>query len=76
VLALGGGRRRNGDPIDPRVGLAGVAARGAGLAAGEPLAFVHAADMDGAAVARQAVLHAFSIADEAPPAVTWHHATL
>jgi thymidine phosphorylase len=76
VLALGGGRRRNGDWIDPRVGLDGVAARGAWLAAGEPLAFVHAADADSAQAARQAVLDAFGIGDESPPSVSWLHATL
>jgi thymidine phosphorylase len=75
VLALGGGRRRNGDRIDPRVGLAGVAARGAGLTVGAPLAFVHAADDNGALAAQQAVLGAFSITDEAPPPVPWLHGT-
>jgi thymidine phosphorylase len=75
VLSLGGGRRRNGDRIDPRVGLAGVAARGALLKAGEPLAFIHAADEDGAAAARQAVLDAFTLGDNAPPAVPWLRAT-
>ena len=76
VLALGGGRRRDGDRIDPRVGLAGVAAPGARLAAGEPLAFVHAADEDGAAAAHRAVLQAFSLADEAPPPVPWLHGSV
>jgi thymidine phosphorylase len=76
VLGLGGGRRRNGDPIDPRVGLADVAARGARLASGEPLAFVHAADAAAAAVAHRAVLGAFSFTEAAPARVHWHHATL
>ena len=76
VLALGGGRRRNGDAVDPRVGLADVAAGGARMNAGEPLAWVHAADEDGAAAARQVVLDAFVLRDEAPQSLPWLHATL
>ena len=44
VVELGGGRRKAGDAIDWRVGLSQVAPLGQMLAAGEPLAWVHAAD--------------------------------
>lgn len=56
VVALGGGRRRAGDHIDPSVGLEALAAIGP-LAPGQPLARVHAAtpaDADAAAAAVQA----------------------
>lgn len=44
VAGLGGGRRKQGDAIDWRVGLSGFAAPGQSLEAGEPVAWVHAAD--------------------------------
>jgi len=64
VVALGGGRRTPADVIDPRVGLSQVLAPGCAVAAGQPLAVVHAADDGSAAVAAQAVAAAFTIADE------------
>ena len=67
VVALGGGRVRPGDVVDPRVGLAGIVGRGAVVQAGEPLAWVHAADANAAAAAVTAVQQAMSIADAAPP---------
>jgi thymidine phosphorylase len=66
VVALGGGRAHPADRVDPRVGLAAVQPLGAALAAGEPLAVVHAADDDAAAAACAAVQAAFTLAD-APP---------
>ncbi|MDP2008092.1 MAG: thymidine phosphorylase [Rubrivivax sp.] len=66
VVALGGGRVRPGDTVDPRVGLAAVAALGAAVRSGEPLAWVHAADEAGAARAIAAVQQAMQIADAAP----------
>ncbi len=66
VVALGGGRARPGDAVDPRVGLSAVAARGACLGAGEPLAFVHAADEASASVAVAEVQRAMALADAAP----------
>ncbi len=68
VVALGGGRRRDGDAVDPRVGLAQVRAPGDRLRAGEPLALVHAADERSAAAAVATVQAAFALADAAPPA--------
>ena len=66
VVALGGGRARPGDRVDPRVGLAGVVALGAPRRAGEPLAWVHAADDDTANAAIVAVQRAMALGDTAP----------
>ena len=63
VVQLGGGRRKPGDPIDWRVGLSGFAAPGQRLAAGEAIAWVHAADAASAARAVSQVLAACSVAD-------------
>jgi len=67
VVALGGGRARPGDKVDPRVGLSAVLPLGALVRAGQPLATVHAADERTAAVAMQALQQAIGIADAAPP---------
>ena len=59
VVALGGGRRRAGDTIDPAVGFVLEVAPGDRVAAGDPLVRVHAADEagveEGLAAAREAV---------------------
>lgn len=68
VIELGGGRRVAADPIDPRVGFAGVRPLGCAVQAGEPLAFVHAASEADAERAVAAYLAAVHIADAAPPA--------
>ena len=65
VVALGGGRRRPGDRVDPRVGLSGLLPLGRAVQAGEPLAQVHAADEGAADEAVAAVQAAFTIGDEA-----------
>ncbi|MCV2370935.1 thymidine phosphorylase [Roseateles oligotrophus] len=44
IVELGGGRRKASDSIDFRVGLSAMRALGDEVRAGEPLAFVHAAD--------------------------------
>ena len=44
VVALGGGRRREDDRIDPTVGISHIAHLGAVVTEGQPLARVHAAD--------------------------------
>ena len=61
VAALGGGRQRPGDTVDPRVGLSHMAQVGQALVAGQPLARVHAADDVSAEAAVQAVLAACRI---------------
>ena len=42
VVELGGGRRRPGDAVDPRVGFSGLVGVGARVRRGQPLARVHA----------------------------------
>jgi thymidine phosphorylase len=66
VVDLGGGRVAADAPIDVRVGLGDVRAVGDRVAAGDPLARVHAADGEAGARAVAAVRHAFRIANEAP----------
>ena len=67
VVALGGGRGREGDRIEPAVGLTGLRDLGTRVAAGEPRAQVHARTMPAAIAARDAVLSAITLGD-APPA--------
>ena len=67
VVALGGGRLRASDPIDPCVGLSRVLARGAHVRRGDPLARVHARSRAEAATARDAVLAAITIDERRPP---------
>jgi thymidine phosphorylase len=69
VVALGGGRRREDDRIDPAVGLTEIAAPGERVGPGErPLALVHAADGATAQVACAALRAAFAVSDRAAPA--------
>ena len=44
IVELGGGRRQAGDAIDMRVGFSAVQPIGTRVAAGDPLALIHAAD--------------------------------
>jgi pyrimidine-nucleoside phosphorylase len=64
VMALGGGRQRKGDTIDPRVGVLLHAKVGDPIAAGAPLATIHAADEASAAAAATALLAAYIVTDE------------
>jgi thymidine phosphorylase len=64
VVELGGGRRRAGQAVDPRVGLAGVCPLGSPVQAGQPLAWVHAADEAQAGRALQALGPAFTVSEE------------
>ncbi|MDX7953093.1 thymidine phosphorylase [Lichenihabitans sp. Uapishka_5] len=67
VVALGGGRTRPDDAVDPRVGFTGLLPVGAPVEAGTPLGFVHAAT-DAAAVGGTAALTAaYRVADTAAP---------
>ena len=66
VLGLGAGRRLPGDAVDPRVGLADLLPLGRRVAAGQPLATVHAASADAAARAVAALQAAITLADTAP----------
>jgi thymidine phosphorylase len=65
VVALGGGRATPGQAIDPRVGLAEVQPLGTALAAGDPIAMVHAASESDAQVAVAAVQAAFALQAQA-----------
>ncbi len=64
VVELGGGRHRAEDTIDARVGLSQVQPLGARLAAGDPIAWVHAADAASAARAVAQVLAACTLVDD------------
>jgi thymidine phosphorylase len=74
VVALGGGRVRESDPVDHSVGLTVVAAPGERVGPGErPLAVVHAADSDAGERATGALRDAYVVGEaateEAPPTV-------
>ncbi len=66
VVALGGGRRMAGEPVDLRVGLSALRPLGTATRAGDALARVHAGDANSAAVAQAAVAAAYAIGDAAP----------
>ncbi len=66
VVALGGGRAREGAPIDPAVGLDRIARIGTRLAAGDPLCRLHAATEADAAAAAARILAAVTLGDAAP----------
>jgi pyrimidine-nucleoside phosphorylase len=67
ALELGAGRRTKADAIDPAVGVLCFAKRGDAVLAGDDLAEIHARDEASAAAAVNAVLEAYTIADEPPP---------
>ena len=67
ALELGAGRRAKDDTIDHAVGVLCFAKRGDAVLEGDDLAEVHARDEASAAAAVEAVLAAYTIADEAPP---------
>ncbi|GAB4358635.1 MAG: thymidine phosphorylase [Kiloniellaceae bacterium] len=61
VIALGGGRRRVEDRIDPAVGFDDLVPLGQLVTAADPLAVVHAADEASAAAAAEMLQKAFEI---------------
>ena len=64
VVALGGGRTREDDPVDHSVGLTDVAAPGEEVApGGRPLAIVHAKDEESAKRATEALREAYELGD-------------
>ena len=71
VVALGGGRTREDDPVDHSVGLTDVAAPGEEVApGGRPLALVYASDEESARRATEALREAYELGDareERPP---------
>jgi thymidine phosphorylase len=66
VVHLGGGRLRDGDRVNPSVGLSDLAGVGEEIGAGVPLGMVHAATEGAAESAVRAVQAAYRIAAEAP----------
>jgi len=73
IVELGGGRRLPGDALDMRVGLDRFIQLGDLVAAGDPIAFVHAADEAAAERAIAQVSGAVVIDDAATP---WESAPL
>ncbi|MFM7751459.1 MAG: thymidine phosphorylase, partial [Opitutaceae bacterium] len=69
AVRLGAGRTRAEDVIDPAVGIAGLAKVGEHVAAGQPLAEIHANDPAALADARALLAGAFTLADSpvSPP---------
>jgi thymidine phosphorylase len=66
VVHLGGGRLKDGDKINPSVGLSDLMPIGEPLAAGEAIARVHAMSDADADAAVAAVIGAYRIADKEP----------
>lgn len=67
VIALGGGRTRMEDAVDPSVGFVIRARPGDVVRLGEPLATIFARDEAGIAAGMASLAEAFVIADEAEP---------
>ena len=67
VIALGGGRTRVEDAVDPTVGFVITARPGDVVRTGEPLATIFARDHVGVEAGRQALRSAIQLADEAEP---------
>jgi thymidine phosphorylase len=66
VVHLGGGRLRDGDKVNPSVGLSDLAGLGEEMGAGVPMAMVHAANEEAARAAVVAVQKAYRIGTSAP----------
>jgi pyrimidine-nucleoside phosphorylase len=69
VIALGGGRTRVEDAVDPTVGFVITARPGDVVRAGEPLATIFARDFTGIESGRQTLRAAIQLADEAEPPI-------
>jgi len=66
VIALGGGRSRPDNRIDHRVGLSDLLPLGTEVQKGEPVAFVHAANLSQAEAMRERIGGLYTIGDVAP----------
>ena len=66
MIELGGGRHMVGEKLDLSVGLSDVARIGTLLDSETPLAIIHAASDDAAAMAEQLLLSACTTSEEAP----------
>jgi thymidine phosphorylase len=67
VVRMGGGRLRDGDRVDPAVGLSRVTRLGERVSEGDPLFRLHARDQASAEAARATVLAAVTIGDAPAP---------
>ena len=67
VVALGGGRQREGDKLNLSVGLSDLAGIGEDIGAGDPLCMVHAPTEAQADAAIAAVQAAYHLGPDAPP---------
>ena len=67
IIELGGGRRKVGETLDLSVGLSDVARIGTMLDKETPMAVIHAASEDDAALAEQLLRNACTLGDTAPP---------
>ena len=67
IIALGGGRTKMEDVVDPTVGFVITARQGDWVNAGEPLATIFARDRAGVETGRAVLRTAIHIADEAEP---------
>ncbi|MEM7152879.1 MAG: thymidine phosphorylase [Myxococcota bacterium] len=66
VLAMGGGRRRPDDAIDPSVGLSQIRGRGADVGPDAPIAVIHARDEAQAEACAKALLGAVTVGEQVP----------
>jgi thymidine phosphorylase len=66
VAQLGGGRRREGERINPSVGLSNLVGIGAAVEPGQPLARVHAVSLSEAEAALKQLAAAYSVQETAP----------
>ncbi len=66
VVHLGGGRLRDGDRVNPSVGLSDLIGLAEEIGAGVPLGMVHAASEDAAQAAIRAVQAAYTVGTSAP----------
>jgi thymidine phosphorylase len=66
VVQLGGGRKREGERINPSVGFSNLVGIGAAIEPGQPLAQVHAASRADAEAALNSLAAAYTIQDTAP----------
>ncbi|MBK5932681.1 thymidine phosphorylase [Rhodovulum imhoffii] len=66
VIALGGGRHREGDRIDVSVGVSEIVMLGEAIMPGMTLALIHAANADEAEDAARILRGAFTLGDAAP----------
>jgi len=76
AVALGAGRARKGDPIDPSVGIVLHAKVGDRLSAGAPLCSVHAPDVARARAAVEQVTPAFKLSSRAVPPLPLFYRTI